>query len=884
MRPEYLQEAYMKKGDESGIITSNIYDGEIYERLSPLVEKIAGVLFRRIDFDEESAKTLNGIQSSGAHLVYASFHSSNISLLILYNLLRRRGFTPPVFALEYNPFLLQSVSFVWKRIVKFFSETFLGRSYASVLDSGYVEELVTAGKSLILSLMSQRYFVKRYMEIKYDSLFHLIEVQKKMDDPILLLPQMIFWNRSPERSSPKGAVWTTARDIFFSKPTGDKGLITGWIATLKSVTPAFVRIATPLNLKEEIENSKSNDSRQIAFELRNKLLGIFHHEKRTILGPVIKSRQEMMERVLYSKNVADEIARLSREDGVSEGRLRKKAYQYYREIAADFNIVYVSLFARAVSIMFRKIYDGITYDPEAIAMLREASQRGPLVLAPCHKSHMDYLIISYILFMNNMFPPHIAAGSNLSFFPLGVLFRHSGAFFLRRSLRGLKLYPTVFKQYIKNLVSEGYPIEFFIEGGRTRTGKLVMPKFGFLSYLMEAIEEGYNKDLIFVPIAVNYDRILEEKSYAQELKGKEKEAESVGTMVESSRLLRRKYGRVYVKFNTPFSLSEIREQGHDRKDLAGVIANTIIQRINEVTVVTPFALTTAAILLSSVKGFPRAALVQRLAALHRFLLHAGAPLSDTLHDDANIEGIVDEVIEAYRNDRILEDLRMEGSKAKEVVKDFYVLRENNRGRIVFYKNSIIHFLLPAALASTAMLAANRKGARDFASVRGELDFLTDLLSLEFLFPQWDFAGGPVPAVAREFMERESLASFENGSIAVPEDKREELGYLAKLMQDYLESYYIVIRTALEQRGRRLTRRELIVDIRRAGVSLYHTGGIALPEALSMVNYQNAVAKFSEIGVISEQHVSPKHIDITAIDRERGREYLERIRGFLDLMP
>lgn len=874
----------MKKGDESGIITSNIYDGEIYERLSPLVEKITGMLFRRIDFDEESAKTLNGMQSANAHIVYASFHSSNISLLILYNLLRRHGFTPPVFALEYNPFLLQTLSFVWKRIVKFFNQVFLRKSYVSVLDTGYVRELITGGKSLILSLMSQRYFVKRYMEIKYDSLYHLIEVQKKMDDPIFLLPQMIFWNRSPERSSPKGAMWTTARDIFFSKPTGDKGLITGWIATLKSVTPAFVRIASPLNLKEEILNSKSNDSRQIAFELRNKLLGVFHQEKRTILGPVIKSRQEMMERVLYSKNVVDEITRLSQEDSVSEKKLRNKAYRYYREIAADFSIIYVSIFARAVNYVFGKIYDGITYDPEAITMLREAAQRGPLVLTPCHKSHMDYLILSLILYQNNMFPPHIAAGVNLSFFPLGVLFRHSGAFFLRRSLRGLKLYPVVFKQYIKDLVSEGYPIEFFIEGGRSRTGKLVMPKLGFLSYLIEAIDEGYNKDLIFVPIAVNYDRILEEKSYAQELKGREKQAESVSSMMESGKLLGRKYGRVYVKFNTPFSLNEIKALGHDKKELATVIADTIIQRINEVTVVTPFALTTAAILLSSVKGFSRAALVQRLTALHRFLLHARVPLSDTLHDGANIEGIVDQVIASYRKDRILEDLRVEGSKTKEVVKDFHVLRENNRGRIVIYKNSIIHFLLPVAFASIAILSAEKKNARDFAAVRAEFDYLTDLLSLEFLFPQWDFAGGPVPAEVRDFMQRESLASFEGGVISISEEKKEDIGYFAKLMQDYLESYYIVIRTALEQRGRRLTRKDLIGDVRRAGVSLYHTGAIALPEALSMVNYQNAIAKFTGLGVISEQYVNPKRIDITAIDGDRGRGYLERIRGLMELMP
>ncbi len=874
----------MKNGGDSGIITSNVYDGEIYNRLNPLVEKLTGVVFRNIDFDAESLKTLQECSAENRHIVYASFHSSNISLLILYNLLRRHGFEPPVFSLEYNPFLLQPAGFVWKRIVKLLDQVILRRKYKFVLDTDHVRELITGGKSIILSLMSRHFFIKRYMEIKYDSILHLVEVQKRIETPIYLLPQMIFWNRNPERSGNKNVLWTSPRDILTSKATGDKGLISGWIATLKSPMPAYVRITAPLNLKEEIASSKSDDSRQIAIEIRNKLLGIYHHEKRTTLGPVIKSQQEMMEKVLYHRNVLDEIARLARDDGTPERKLRKKAYKYYREIAADYSLVYTSYFAKTVSVLLRKIFDGISYDPESIKMLREAAQKGPLVFTPCHKSHMDYLIISFILFMNNMFPPHIAAGVNLSFWPMGVIFRHSGAFFLRRSFKGLKLYPVVFKQYVKTLVSEGYSIEFFIEGGRTRTGKLALPKLGFLNYLMDAIDEGYNRDLVFVPVSINYDRILEEQSYVAEVKGREKTAESVSAMVESRKLLKRKYGRVYVTFNTPFTLNEIREGGVEKENVALEVANTVIRRINEVTVVTPFALTTAAMLISAVKGFSRQMLVERIAAIHRYFSSAGIRMSESLHDLSNLDEIVDYVIGAYMEDRIVEELRVEGSKKKEVVKDFYVLREDNRARIVFYKNSIIHYMVPLSMAAVAVLVSRKKADTGYSAVKEICLTLRRLFAHEFVFsPPTDEDGLPFDRDVFEHLRTEHIIAGEDGVITVDEAGVDVLRYHAKIIQEYFESYYIVLHTVLNQRVRKTGRKDFIADVRRAGVRLYHTGEVRLSESLSMPNYENAVRWLGDDGILVQKGAGTKNAEISMVDKDRALTIFDFVKTCLEVI-
>src|SRR4030042_2244475 len=168
----------------------------------------------------------------------------------------------------------------------------------------------------------------------------------------------------------------------------------------------------------------------------------------------------------------------------------------------------------------------------------------PFVIIPCHRSHIDYLLLSYIFYKNNIQMPFVAAGTNLSFFPMGYIFRKSGAFFLRRSFKGNDLYAEVFAKYIKVLLKEGLPLEFFIEGGRSRTGKMVMPKYGLLSVIIQAYQEKAVDDLAAIPVYIGYDRVVEEKAYSQELGGAEKEKEKATQMIKSGKLLRKRHGRV----------------------------------------------------------------------------------------------------------------------------------------------------------------------------------------------------------------------------------------------------------------------------------------------------------------------------------------------------
>ncbi|MCX7679433.1 MAG: 1-acyl-sn-glycerol-3-phosphate acyltransferase [Spirochaetes bacterium] len=837
------------------------FEGTVFEKINPIVERIVRFLFRKVTFETASLKTLRDYANK--KIVYASFHTSNLSLLILYTLLKRHGFKTPAAALDYNPFMFQPMKFLFRRIIRWIEHQFAHETERYNINFDHVSKLIENGESVLFSLLSKKHFIRRYMEIATDTLYCLVEIQKNIEEPIYLLPQIIFWNMNPER----------AEMTLSAHATGARGIISGWFAILRSITPSFIRIGQPINLKEEIASSSTNDSRHIAASVRNKLLEIYHYEKRSVLGPVIKPRQVLAEKTLNHKNVLDAIKRIAVEKGKSESSLRKRAFKYYDEIAANFSITMIRFFEIALDIMFRKIFDGINYHPEEIEMIREASQKGPLIIMPCHKSHMDYLIVSYIFYKNKMIPPHIAAGVNLSFFPMGFIFRHSGAFFMRRTFKGLDLYPEVFKQYIKTMINEGYTIEFFIEGGRSRTGKLSYPRYGFLNFLIESIDEGYNRDLVFVPVSISYERILEETSYVQEMRGKPKEAESAKGMLESTTLLQRKYGRVYVRFNKPFTLKEIESIGIPKENRAKFISEHIVKKINEITTVTPFALVSAAVLLHPIKGFNLQSLMSKISLLYRYLAFIDVPMSETLQRKANLEQIADTVLRSFMSDKIIEPLKEE--------QDFYTINEDQRPRIVFYKNGIIHYLIPIAFYSLAILHLQRQNNLNSSKLHEEYDRIKTIFSAEFIYSSYQEGEGTDAETAMlNYFNTEALVHIENEQVSMKENAEDNLKVFARLVRDFLESYFIVLHTLLVVGKKRAIKRDVIQEIRKNGIKLIHTGEIRLMEALSLPNYNTALTMLVNTGIAKETSLGRKGSEFEIIDRDGLKKLFETISEYL----
>jgi len=835
-------------------------------------EFIIRLFFRKVDFDSESKLALDNY-AKNSKTVYVSFQSSNTSLLILISLLRRNGYNVPKLAFDFTPYVLQSITNTIRGLGRTIGKIFKKSKDPVITEKEYMAELMAEKTPVVLSLLSRKLFKRRYLEIKSDSLQYLVNIQKTSEESIYLMPQIMFWNRNPERT----------KTLITSRATGDRGLLSAIFTVLKSATPAFLRVGEPIDLKKAIEESGTDDTKEIAREIRNQLLETYNYEKRSILGPVIKSNQEMMEKVLYHKNVLEQITSMIENKKESEKKLRKKAFTYYKEIAADFSIIYIRLFEKTLDYIFNRIFDGIYYNVEDFKILREASQKGPLIIVPSHKSHMDYLIISSVFYQNKLIPPHILAGSNLTFFPMGKIFRRSGAFFMRRSFRGLDLYSSVFKQYVKTLIAEGYSIEFFLEGGRTRTGKLVHPKVGMLKYLIDAVDEGYNKDLVFVPTTINYDRILEESSYTKELKGKKKEAESTSGFVKSRKLLKRQYGRVYLNFNKPVTLSELRDTYEEGSDISVSIGNDLIKRINDVIMVTPFSLTTSAMLFSPGKGFTKEMIYDHMMILYDYLKHIGAPLSDALHEQENMNEAIDYVINSYKDDHIIMDLEFDEDEETKQEDDFYVLNEDERSRINFYKNSIIHFLLPVTFISIAILSLKEKNQIGLKKVTERYHLLKQFFANEFVYS--DLMGTSEERITAmlDFLDSKNIIKLKDNTLTISEDHLEDLRFYARMIQEFVESYVIVLNTVLMIRKGRLNKKDLIMQIRKNGIKMFHMGEVKLLESLSMPNYSNALNMLISMGAISEEKISKKLTEVEFSNLGQVEGILETLDTYMKMV-
>ncbi len=194
--------------------------------------------------------------------------------------------------------------------------------------------------------------------------------------------------------------------------------------------------------------------------------------------------------------------------------------------------------------IFQRIYVGLDVDEEGIARIRQLSKGGSLILLPSHKSYIDFLVVSYVFYKANIPVPLIVAGENLSFFPMGPIARRAGAFFIRRTFRGDRLYAALVDAYVRRLFRDGFSFEVFLEGQRSRTGKLLAPKFGLLSMLVSAALTRDPAKVHFVPISIGYERIIETGSHQHEILGERKIKEDAAGLLSATEVLRHRYGRI----------------------------------------------------------------------------------------------------------------------------------------------------------------------------------------------------------------------------------------------------------------------------------------------------------------------------------------------------
>ncbi len=825
----------------------NYYSSYLGEPKNTLVSLVFNYFVPRVSIPKEDKKTIRELSKKGT-VIYAQKNRSSLDFLFFQHRYYIEGLPYPVFGNFINMIWWQPVSSVARILLSKLYCLIEGIESPNPYRTDYVRRMSQEGHSSILFLRHPTGLLKRFaLKETDDPVVYLLHAQKVMSPTIYIIPHIIVYHKRPDTAR-KGIT-----DVLFGPKEGP-GLLRRIAIFLANYRQAFVKIGDPINLKEFLAQKGQTVDGEVSYDLRRTLLDNIEREERLIKGPILKSRLEIMEMVLWDDEFQEKIQNLSEITREPVRSLRRRAITHLDEIAADYNMLYIQMFDMVVTWMWNNIFSGFDIDEEGLNKVREAGKKSSLVIVPCHKSHVDYLVLSQIFLHNNLTPPHIAAGINLSFFPLGHIFRKSGAFFLKRTFRGDPLYPIVFSTYVKTILSEGFSLEFFIEGGRSRTGKLVMPKLGLLSIMINAYLSGAVNDISFVPIFIGYDRIVEESSYISEMGGAVKKKEGLWSLLRSGSLLKKRYGRVYVAFNNPISLKELIESaGYNRETIPKArlhqlqydLAYRIVYSINQISVVSTVSLVSAAFLASPQGALTRGELMQICRVFMGWLSSADTRLSNALN---NPPPAIAEALNALKEEDLVQEIKGE-SDEPDFEKVFFV-PEEKRLTLEFYKNNILHFFIPASFVATSILSAPG-GSTTREQITDDYTYFRKLFKYEFVY-DLEFSDEQRVKRALDYFESNGCIARDNAAVTITQAGGDVLQFFAELVRNFIESY-LVTSEALQNyltRGPK-SERDLIKRVNITGQRMLKKKEISRIEALSRINFQNAVELLTHENVLSQ---------------------------------
>ncbi len=377
-----------------------------------------------------------------------------------------------------------------------------------------------------------------------DRLLRLLESPPELRDKIVFVPVSVFWGRA-----------MSGEGTFFKNITSEGWAVTGRIKRLLNLVinrrNIFVHTGRPIPALSICDEDEATEilARRVSRLLRVRL----RQQKQTALGPDFSHRRTLLHQVVTSTNVKQAIT-AEVANGVKQGKAERLARKYARTIASDMSHPTIRVLARLLRWFWNQIYNGI--EVAGIESLEEVSASHTLVYVPSHRSHLDYLLLSYLLYFRGFMIPHIAAGDNLNLPLIGPILRRGGAFFMRRSFRDNPLYAAVFNEYLYEVYRHGHCVEFFPEGGRTRTGRLLPARMGLLKMTVDHQLRGLPKPLALVPVYFGYEKVVEGSSYLSELRGADKQSESVTDVFRNLKLIKQNFGSVQVNIGEAIKLDE----------------------------------------------------------------------------------------------------------------------------------------------------------------------------------------------------------------------------------------------------------------------------------------------------------------------------------------
>jgi glycerol-3-phosphate O-acyltransferase len=738
------------------------------------------------------------------------------------------------------------------------------------------QALISKGRTAFIFLERPRSRAEDNVEYSQKFLFRLIRAQRNTEIPFFVMPMLLVWEKRPD---PKQA--SLIDDIFGSgqSPGGVRQVI-HWFQTIwqnfLNLGQPIVQVSEGIDVREFMQEYPDTGSADASELLLAKIEEYLDCERKVILGPVGEPAQAIWRDLSQRPELTAAIESYATEEGMTEEEATKVAKDQFDEIAAQPSLLFLKVFSAFLSLVWYRIYDGLEIDQPGLDRVREAGKKSSLILVPSHKSHVDYLVISYLFYNAGLTSPLIAAGVNLKFFPMGYIFRKSGAFFLRRSFRGDSLYPVVFREYLIRMMEEGYPIEYFIEGTRSRTGKLIKPKYGMLDMILRAYVSGRLESVQVVPISVGYERIIEEGAFHSELLGGEKEKEGLGGLLRTPQFLQRKYGRVYVDFDEPISVGDYLEKygidtlSPDPEGLDAAVvrlAHRIIYDINCVTTVTPSSLLSLVLLNNPTRGIARERLLTDVGFVLRFLIDRfeNIRISRTLRDAIDASGqaaVVDALADGQLPDLeasvglavapVIDEAILLLQDNEDVLQEklsdeiIYRIRDEGRVNLAYYRNTIVHHFVPEALLAAA-IGRFRELSVPIDAVREETLFLSRLFKYEWIYEERAEFTNVFDRTLQYFQESEWVICDEQTQMMNFSEESPELDFFGRLVVTFLEAYAIAAAMLPNLVDQRCEKKELLESILKQG-----RDQVFYYESLSKPTFQNALRLFVDWGILDRE--------------------------------
>ncbi|MBN2193737.1 MAG: 1-acyl-sn-glycerol-3-phosphate acyltransferase [Polyangiaceae bacterium] len=692
----------------------------------------------------------------------------------------------------------------------------------------------------------------------------LLELQRKSERPIRLVPQVFVWTRRPE---PKeyGPL-----DIMLA-PREWPNVVVSVGQFLTNYHHVAMRVGEPLDVRDLLADAERDREREEEVRQRATyvLLRRIERERRGVTGPAQKPPDRVRLEIVQSPKLRAAIDDLAGEREADRAVLTGQALAMLRELQARPDPATRRGLELLFHRVFHSVYAGIEFDPADIERVRRASRDGTLILLPSHKSHFDYFSLGYLFNRQHLPLPIIAAGDNLNFFPLGQILRRGGAFFIRRSFKGDRLYAAVVDAYIRRLLRDGYPIEVFLEGTRSRTGKLLTPKVGLLNMVVDAAVNVQDQKTYFVPVSIGYEHIAELNAYERELGGADKRRENAAELLKTPEVLRHRYGRLNIQIGQILTIDEVRaelelsEEGPltpaKRRAIVTRIGNRVMDEINRVTAVTPSSLAALALL----NDHPRRTaghrdLYERCDRLLGVLRELGARITPAtaLGDGPLRTEALREAVQLFLDSELIA-INHENDEAwshriwarpKACVGASYYVPEQKRLALDVSKNMILHFFVERGLVATALLMpGGRPVTRDV--IRERVQRLSRLFKHEFRF-RADAPFDEIFASTIDVMLASGELAESAGGLDTGPGRGEAAGLwwvvtYANMLKNFLEGYRIAARALLLLVKTPATEKDLVRRALAVGSRMVTTGEVERREAVCKPLIENAIASLMD---------------------------------------